>query len=94
MERAKQLHQYIESLSDFKFQLEATNGYEHMGAIVVDAGLQAGIKCKTADYFKILMGIKTSAIDRRLYTFFEQAGVKVHDYTDAKLIVDETAIFH
>jgi len=179
MNRAKQLQHYIENLSDFEFQLDVTSGYDHMGAILVDAGLQAGIKYetavvprvnrlledypeakttsafqrilmvvgahtlldwkgekkvntivdttlffvtegletvddlrawlgepenlqrlkgikgigdKTADYFKILTGISTSAIDRHLYTFFERAGVKVGDYDDAKLLMGETAV--
>jgi thermostable 8-oxoguanine DNA glycosylase len=52
-----------------------------------------GIGNKTADYFKILTGIPTSAIDRHLYSFMAQAGVEVSGYEEAQGIIRETAVW-
>lgn len=179
MNQAEQLAQYINTLADFAFQEEVTSGYDHMGAIIVDAGLQAGIRYetavlprinkilatypdakttsefqrilmiegatnllnwsldrkvntivdvtlffiaeqietdeelrswllhpenidrlkqikgignKTADYFKILVGIPTSAIDRHLYSFMADAGIYVNQYDAAQQIIRDTAV--
>lgn len=51
-----------------------------------------GIGPKTADYFKILTGIPTSAIDRHLYNFLAQAGVEVSGYDEAQQVIRETAV--
>ena len=50
-----------------------------------------GIGPKTADYFKILTGIPTSAIDRHLYNFLAQAGVEVNGYDEAQRVIRQTA---
>ncbi len=50
-----------------------------------------GIGDKTVDYFKILVGIKTSAIDRHLYGFLGKAGIKSSDYSTAQKIVNDAA---
>ncbi|NOZ78605.1 MAG: hypothetical protein GXP48_05390 [Acidobacteria bacterium] len=50
-----------------------------------------GIGLKTIDYFKILTGIQTCAIDRRLLDFLKQAGLKVSGYDEAKSIINLTA---
>jgi thermostable 8-oxoguanine DNA glycosylase len=50
-----------------------------------------GIGNKTVDYFKILVGIPTSAVDRHLAGFLKQAGVKVNSYQEAKEIIDSVA---
>jgi hypothetical protein len=52
-----------------------------------------GIGDKTADYFKILVGISTSAIDRHLYDFLAQAGIQVKDkdYHEAQAIIHAAA---
>lgn len=178
MEQAKKLVHFIETLPNFEIQTDVAIGYDHMGAIIVDAGLQAGIRYetavkprvnhilqtypndkttsafqrilmiegapnllnwkvdrkintivdvvqffisekietaadlrqwltepintyrlkeikgignKTADYFKILAGISTSAIDRHIYNFLSQAGITINGYTDAQQIIKETA---
>lgn len=52
-----------------------------------------GIGSKTIDYFKILTGIQTCAIDRRLIDFLKQAGIDIsgNDYDKAKGIINLTA---
>lgn len=51
-----------------------------------------GIGPKSADYFKILCGISTSAIDVHLYRFLAQAGVAVKGYDEAQAVIRETAV--
>lgn len=179
MEKAEILRQYIESLPEFNIQQDAGVAYDHMGALIVDAGLQAGIKYetvvlprvehilttypdekttsafqrivmiegarhllnwqvdrkintivdvtrfflsenvetvedlrqwlqetdniqrlrqikgigdKTIDYFRILAGISTSAIDRHLFAFLAQAGIVVSGYHEAQQVIGETAV--
>ena len=50
-----------------------------------------GIGPKTLDYFKILTGIQTCAIDRRLLDFLKQAGIDASSYDEAKEIVNLAA---
>ena len=50
-----------------------------------------GIGPKTIDYFKILTGIQTCAIDRRLLDFLKQAGIQVSGYDEAKEIINLSA---
>ena len=50
-----------------------------------------GIGPKTVDYFKILVGLHTAAIDRHLRNFLKMAGLKLSTYDEEKLIVNETA---
>lgn len=50
-----------------------------------------GIGPKTIDYFKILTGIQTCAIDRRLLDFLKQAGIEVSSYNEAKEIINSAA---
>ncbi len=50
-----------------------------------------GIGSKTIDYFKILTGIQTYAIDRRLLDFLKQAGIEVSSYDEAKAAINLTA---
>ena len=47
MGKAELLRHCIESLPDFKLQKDAATGYDHMGALLVDAALQAGIRYET-----------------------------------------------
>ena len=51
-----------------------------------------GVGNKTADYFKILAGIPTSAIDRHLFTFLARAGIQVSQYAVAQAVIRETAV--
>ena len=50
-----------------------------------------GIGPKTINYFKILTGIQTCAIDRRLLDFLKQAGIEVSGYDEAKAIINLSA---
>jgi len=50
-----------------------------------------GIGPKTIDYFKILTGIQTCTIDRRLLDFLKQAGIEVSSYDEAKATINLTA---
>ena len=50
-----------------------------------------GVGPKTADYFKILAGIQTNAIDRHLLKFLEEAGIQVSNYQEAQEIINLTA---
>jgi endonuclease III len=50
-----------------------------------------GVGPKTADYFKILAGIQTNAIDRHLLTFLQEAGIQVSDYQEAQDIINFAA---
>ena len=50
-----------------------------------------GIGPKTIDYFKILTGIQTSAIDRHLHNFLERANISVYGYDEAKDVINKAA---
>ena len=50
-----------------------------------------GIGPKTVDYFKILVGIPASAIDRHLLNFLEEAGIHNSNYNEAQAIINDTA---
>jgi endonuclease III-like uncharacterized protein len=50
-----------------------------------------GIGPKTIDYFKILTGIQTCAIDRKLLDFLKQAGLEIKSYDEAKEIINSAA---
>jgi hypothetical protein len=46
-----------------------------------------GVKDKTANYFKILAGISTVAIDRHLRKFLNEAGIEVCDDEEAEKVI-------
>jgi hypothetical protein len=50
-----------------------------------------GIKDKTTDYLKILVGVQTVAVDLHLFAFLEEAGVPTHHYAEAHRILREAA---
>ncbi len=50
-----------------------------------------GIGPKTVDYFKILVGISTSAIDRHLKSFLGMAGLKLRTYEYEQSVINATA---
>lgn len=50
-----------------------------------------GIGPKTIDYFKILVGISTSAIDRHLLNFLKMAGLTPSNYYEAQIIINSAA---
>ena len=74
----------IETVDDLRAWLVVAENSERLKAI-------KGIGDKTVDYFKILAGIPTSAIDRHLYNFLAQAGVEVSSYEEAQEVIRETA---
>lgn len=51
----------------------------------------SGIKCKTADYFKILTGHQTNAVDRHLIGFINRSGSDVSNYKEAQTIISGAA---
>ena len=50
-----------------------------------------GVGPKTIDYFKILVGVSTSAIDRHLLNFLGLAGLAPCGYLDAQTIINAAA---
>ncbi len=50
-----------------------------------------GIGPKTVDYFKILAGVSTNAIDRHLLKFLKLADIEAKNYENAQRIINETA---
>lgn len=50
-----------------------------------------GIGPKTVDYFKILVGISTSAIDTHLRHFLDMAELRYDGYDEAQAIINSTA---
>lgn len=50
-----------------------------------------GIGPKTIDYFQILVGVSTSAVDRHLLNFLALAGLAPRGYQDAQCIINAAA---
>jgi endonuclease III len=50
-----------------------------------------GVGDKTADYFRLLVGLPTSAIDRHLSNFIHLAGLQVDDYQSQRELIEATA---
>lgn len=50
-----------------------------------------GIGPKTVDYLKILTGVQTCAIDRRLLDFLAQCGIEFSGYVEAQEIINKAA---
>lgn len=46
-----------------------------------------GVGNKTVDYFNLMVGIPTAAIDRHLLKFLHNAGIETNDYFEAKEII-------
>lgn len=53
---------------------------------------QRGVGPKTIDYFRLLAGISTVAIDRHLQNFIKMAGIEDVPYEQARDIVEEAAV--
>jgi hypothetical protein len=53
--------------------------------------LSKGIGPKTVDYFKIMVGVSTSAIDRHLLNFLRLDGLVSSDYLQAQAIINAAA---
>ena len=78
------IKEQIETQEDLKKWLSADDNVERLKEL-------RGIGDKTVDYFKILVGIPASAIDRHLMNFLRQAGVEAGGYHEAKEIIDGAA---
>ena len=78
------LKEFINTEEEFKEWLENPSNMKKIKKL-------SGIKDKTADYFRILTGHKTNAIDRHLLKFLKQAGITVSSYEEAQNIISETS---
>jgi len=83
--------EYIETEEDLKNRLTSSRAESLENQLrQID-----GIGPKTVDYFKILVGISTSAIDRHLLNFIAEAGISVSkqpsEYENAQLLINKTA---
>lgn len=51
----------------------------------------SGVGEKTFDYFKILVGLETNAVDRHLENFIQDAGITVSGYKKQQEIINQAA---
>jgi hypothetical protein len=72
----------VESESDFRTWLEKDSSLSKLRAI-------SGIGPKTIDYFRIMVGLQGTAIDRRLLGFLALAGISITDgnYNTARDVI-------
>jgi hypothetical protein len=76
--------QGIEIESDLKIYLQTP---AHVGTLKALRGLGD----KTIDYFKILVGVPTAAIDRQLNNFLARAGAEANTYDEAQAVIHAAA---
>lgn len=74
----------VDTEADLRDWLVSADGGTKLRAI-------PGIGPKTADYFKILVGLPESAIDRHLDAFLLMAGIGPLAYADAQAVINEAA---
>jgi len=74
----------IQTEVDLKIWLQTP---AHLGALKA----LRGIGDKTIDYFQILVGIPTAAIDRHLNNFLDRARVKAKTYDEAQAVIHAAA---
>ncbi|WP_437826291.1 hypothetical protein [Sorangium sp. So ce1153] len=74
----------VETELDLRSWLESNENQERLRRL-------GGIGDKTIDYFKMLCGARTCAIDVHVLRFIASAGVEVTGYADAKAIIGRTA---
>jgi len=74
----------IETEADLKAWLEEEGNVHRLKQL-------RGIGNKTADYFKLLAGIQTAAIDVHLMNFLKKADIYPGSYREAQEIIHETA---
>ena len=81
------IEEHIETPSDLAIWLSDVKNVAYFKTL-------RGVSNKTADYFKILTGKSSVAVDRHLFTFLNLAGIKIAstEYERAKKIIIETAI--
>lgn len=76
--------EHIETEADLRDWLSDSANLQKLRAI-------KGIGPKTVDYFKILVGISTSAIDRHLINFLGLAGLAPCGYSEAQAVINAAA---
>jgi hypothetical protein len=74
----------IETEADLRQWLEDSGNLETLKKL-------RGVGDKTADYFKILVGIQVSAPDRHLCNFLSEASITVDDYDETQQVIDKAA---
>lgn len=80
------IEETIETETDLKIWLENDANIKKLKKL-------RGVGNKTADYFKILSGISTSAVDRHMIEFLKRAGIdiSISDYSEAREIINMAA---
>ena len=92
MDRVKRFDDIVDLFSSESIETEDDlRGWLLNERNLVKLAIIRGIGPKTIDYFKILTGIQTCAIDRRLLDFLRQADIVVSSYDEAKAIINLTA---
>lgn len=91
-DRAERLSQVLELFAAEGIEVEA----DLRAWLAKEANLQKlrsikGVGPKTIDYFKILVGVSTCAIDRHLLNFLGLAGLAPCGYLDAQTIINGAA---
>jgi hypothetical protein len=74
----------IETEGDLRIWLEGPGNIEKLKEL-------RGIGDKTVDYFRILIGIDTGAVDRHVLRFLKNACIEASSYGEARDIINETA---
>lgn len=77
-------HEGVDTEAELRDWLVSSDGVTTLRTI-------PGIGPKTADYFKILVGLPESAIDRHLDAFLLMAGLGPFAYADAQAVINATA---
>jgi hypothetical protein len=91
-DRAERFRQVLELFAAEGIEIEA----DLRERLAIEANLTKlraikGVGPKTIDYFKILVGVSTSAIDRHLLNFLGLAGLSPCGYLDAQNIINAAA---
>lgn len=74
----------VETESDLKLWLQSNDNISKLKEM-------KGIKDKTVDYFKILVGFETNAVDRHLVNFLKEAGIVASSYNEYQEIINKAA---
>jgi hypothetical protein len=77
--------QAVETENDFRTWIAVQSNFDRLFQI-------KGIKNKTADYLKILLGMGGVAIDVHLYRFLFEADLPTTDYETARALICDAAI--
>ena len=91
-DRAKRFEQILElfATEGIEVEVDLRDWLSHESNLLKLRSIK-GIGPKTIDYFKILVGTSTSAIDRHLLNFLALAGLAPCGYLEAQTIINATA---